>query len=226
MKSPLEKMPRTSAKYWRRLTTSRFRSDAAVHDDPGRQPHQFAFRQMRTTFLITLPLLVLGCGSKRHCCDCVADKDSPTPEVRLVKDSPTTFHFQWKEPLKEERIILVRIRKVNARGAGGGRLTDPYLMDEETHFYRFDAALHQPSQFRSPLFSIMAGLAGDHRSIPPGLTPYVEILPEHKRYDIKLPTYPYDGGDEILVEHPFKPYELGKPSKLVFTSEKPQSSTR
>ena len=83
---------------------------------------------MKAIFLIPLSLLVFSCGSERYGCDCVTDTDVSIPEVRLVKDSPTTFHFQWKEPLKEERIILVRIRKVNARGTVRGGLTDPYLM--------------------------------------------------------------------------------------------------
>ena len=185
---------------------------------------------MKAIFLIPLSLLVFSCGSARYGCDCVTDTDVSIPKVRLVKDSPTTFHFQWKEPLKEERIILIRMRRVNARGSGGGGLTDPYLMDEETHLLRFETTLYQPTQFRSRRFSIMGPGASNATRIPPGLAPFVEILPEHERYDIQLPAISRSatgGGDSIsegssyqlLVEHPFKPYELGKPSKLIFTSE-------
>ena len=185
---------------------------------------------MKAIFLIPLSLLVFSCGSARYGCDCVTDTNSPTPKVRLVKDSPTTFHFQWKEPLKEERIILIRMRRVNARGSGGGGLTDPYLMDEETHLLRFETTLYQPTQFRSRRFSIMGPGASNATRIPPGLTPYAEILPDRTRHDIALPAHSRSatgGGDSIsegfshqlLVEHPFKPYELGKPSKLIFTSE-------
>ena len=39
---------------------------------------------------------------------CVFFGCSDAPCVRLVKDDDETFHFQWAEPLKEERIILVR----------------------------------------------------------------------------------------------------------------------
>ena len=139
--------------------------------------------------------------------------------------------FQWKEPLTEERIILVRIRKVGARGGVSGRLTDPHLMDEDTHLLRFETTLHQPTQFRSRRFSIMAVDYVHHPSIPSGLTPFVEILPDQERYDIRLPaisrsaTGPSgfsmsDGFSyELLTEHPFKSYELGEPSKLVFTSD-------
>lgn len=183
---------------------------------------------MKALFLISLSLLALACGSERYCCDCVTESGLPTPEVRLVKDSPTTFHFQWKEPLTEERIILVRIRKVGAHGSGPGGLTNPHLMDEDTHLLRFETTLYQPTQFRSRRFSI---LAVDYPSIPSGLAPFVEILPERERYDIQLPAISRSAtggsGDsmsggfsyELFAEHPFKPYELGEPSKLVFTSE-------
>ena len=34
------------------------------------------------------------------------------PRVRLVRDNQKTFHFQWNEPLNEERIVLVRFSGV------------------------------------------------------------------------------------------------------------------
>ena len=55
---------------------------------------------------------------------CVFLGCSDAPRVRLVKDDNETFHFQWAEPLKEERIILVRL---------SGVIFDPRYKAEYAH---------------------------------------------------------------------------------------------
>ena len=71
---------------------------------------------MNILFLVLLSILVFcffSCGSPRDADDRVSNADSSAPRVRLVKDTESMFHFQWNEPLKEERIILVRIRHLS-----------------------------------------------------------------------------------------------------------------
>ena len=50
--------------------------------------------------IATLCLLIafLGCNN--------------APRVWLVRDNDETFHFQWDEPLNEERFVLVRYSRV------------------------------------------------------------------------------------------------------------------
>ena len=54
--------------------------------------------------------------------------DGGGPEVYLVKDTEDTFHFQWNEPLLEDRIILVRAAYSNGTDEDYGT---SYLSSEE-----------------------------------------------------------------------------------------------
>ena len=63
-------------------------------------------------FLFSLLLLLWSCGDSYV-----------KPRIRLVKDSPTTFHFQWDEPLEEERIILVRAGHIDNPNTVGYSVT-------------------------------------------------------------------------------------------------------
>ena len=156
--------------------------------------------------LLLTVIFEFGCGST--CCECVNGDDSFVPEARLVKDTDTSFHFQWNERLKEERIILATLSFITADN-----------LQSKTILIRFS-----PNQFRSPLVQISDG------TIPASLQPTVEILPAMERTAVPTPTHFYDASslgasdwynyytpsNTILAEHPFKPYEIGVPSKLIF----------
>ena len=167
---------------------------------------------MKTTFLILLPLFILGCGSDRYCCDCARETETPTPRVRLVQDSERSFHFQWREPLPAERVILVRVQEEYVTRLG---FKNPALDEVRTFFIIFPEG-----RFKSRQVHVRHGSQIS-----------IEILPAKDRYAVPLPAapvphtfdrLPFNGvlvNDTILAEHPFKPYEHDKPFKLTFTSE-------
>ena len=141
---------------------------------------------------------------------CVFFGCSDVPRVRLVKDDGFTFHFQWAEPLKEQRIILV--------GLNGG-LENPVL--------------EIPSRYEEILLVYFA--AGTVVSAPVSRDGFwylkridsVEILPAHLR-EKRLPAYVSeihaDGrvwqreeDDLLLREHPFfRDYRVDDPSRITF----------
>jgi len=86
-----------------------------------------------------LPLSVLACSSHRHCCKFARETELQTPRVRLVRNTPDSYHFQWAEPLTEERIILVRVQWHS----------DQYPDHDETRLIFFG-----PGQFKSARFSL------------------------------------------------------------------------
>ena len=57
---------------------------------------------------VGMVFILFGCGGSHDKGGYVGDEDSEVPRVRLVKDGDDLLHFQWDEPLKEERFILVR----------------------------------------------------------------------------------------------------------------------
>lgn len=158
-----------------------------------------------------LSLSVLACSSHRHCCNHARETHAPTPRVRLVRDTPDSYHFQWAEPLTEARIILVRVQWQS----------DQYPDHDETRLIFFE-----PGQFKSARYS----LAYYQKSAT------VEILPARDRNSFSLPAMaamshsrsdyilpPHTSSDkEILAEHPFEPYEFDAPSKLVISGVKNQ----
>jgi len=203
---------------------------------------------MKPILLFLPALVILACGGTRYCCDCPPDTD--TPRVRLVKDTPATFHVQWDAPLKEERIILVRMRRwigsfdnptptvpqeafpddlealsIRRLSSGLGFDQDYKFLTDELHLLWF-----RTGQFRSVEILIATRPITAAAEILFETFPFVEILADHKRSDIKLPSIAHNAGPDaasdgtqaqrLLAEHPFKPYELGKPSKLTFEAHR------
>ena len=165
--------------------------------------------------LAFLMFVGFGCGGVRDVCDCgVPDNYSPT--VRLVKDTERSFHIQWHDTLLEERIVLVRFVYTNINWVREGWRTPTLVL----HYFR-------PEEFRSGHMYVYDRDFMDKQQVT------VEILPATDRYKLKLP-YPlgYElssagdhrfGNVQVLVEHPFKPYKVGTPSKLIFSrTEKSQ----
>lgn len=152
--------------------------------------------------LVAMMFLGLNCGVV------VDDGDF---EVYLVKDGESSYHLQWTEPLKEERIVLVHLIQVRRWGFEDRnmQLVEPY-----------DLVSFPAGSFRSNKFS------GGSLGVWGGSLISVEIRPAEERFDIELPTKAsradsdanYESGSsvDILVGHPFQPYDVGDPSKLVF----------
>ena len=149
--------------------------------------------------LLTLVMFIgFSCGGGRDVCDCgVPDNYSPT--VRLVKDTDRSFHFQWDDTLLAERIVLARYTYTNINSAGAGFEPRPLEL------HRFN-----PGQFRSGPLMVFDREFNDTQHVT------VEILPATDRLTLKLP-YRMQGGSAVLVEHPFKHYDVGTPSKLTFS---------
>lgn len=156
--------------------------------------------------LIAVPILMFGVLG----CDTDSVGDSYVPRIRLVKDGPNEFHFQWDEPLKEERIILVRYRPIVAITT-----TSPTIERYEP------SPLFEHILLYFPLDSFIS------KSVQGGIAS-IEILSAIERNAFPLPstallnprrlTVPHLLGEpkRILKEHPFKPYRVAKPSSLMF----------
>lgn len=142
------------------------------------------------------------------------------PRVRLIKDGDATFHFQWVEPLKEERIILIRCK---------GVLFD---YDAQIPWEREMLVFFSPGTVVSYAIDrqrAMKYAATIYRSSMPfrWRIDSVEILPAQLRETV-LPAdvwgigkdgrfrWSYEHG-RILREHPhFLAYSVDKPSCLTF----------
>lgn len=139
---------------------------------------------------------------------CGSPFDIGNPEVYLVEDSSSEFHLQWTEPLEEERIVLMSF--FNPR-------------KNENWYY----LLHFPvGSWRSELFgerwTIYQEVAGEYHNPENQATASVEILSDGERSKVKLPAHANNTTEEgesieLFVGHPFKPYNVGKPSKLNFS---------
>lgn len=148
------------------------------------------------TLLISIGLLFVFFG-----CD-------NAPRVRLVKDDDHTFHFQWAEPLKEERIILIHY---------SGLLV---LRGREIPFRNLKRLVHFPAGtfVSSPVKRHDSGLRIDS----------VVILQAYLR-ETALPADAYQiggggrflrRGDRILREHPlFREYRVAPPARIIFSPE-------
>ena len=118
------------------------------------------------------------------------------PKVYLVKDGESEFHLQWTEPLKEARMVLFYVTEFNY---WGDQTTDSYL------------ELFPAGEFRSRLLD----------DFPYGLLS-VEIPPAAARDTLDRPHAVGDATTKgkvintVLVGHPYKPYDVGKPFKLTF----------
>ena len=162
-------------------------------------------RVIRKIDLIVI-VAILGCGGD----DSVVSADN-VPEVRLVDDGSNDFHFQWDEPLKEERIIPIRCHFEGVAQGRNGEL-HPYAHSwTKLIYFPSDSFVSKPLR-ESSLVSI-------------------KILSSQERAKFSLPTRVYmndewydyhDSWLRILKEHPFKPYRVGKPSNLTFEMREPE----
>ena len=156
---------------------------------------------------------------------CVFFGCSDAPRVRLVKDDDATFHFQWAEPLKEERIILVRRSGVTV--SIGRRHIRRTPFDRDVLVYFPEGAL-----ISAPVWQTIKGYSYEHvAGEVEGIsnTEYigtVEILPTDLRETV-LPADVYEirgmgfrrryEHDRILREYPlFREYRVDLPSHLTF----------
>lgn len=140
------------------------------------------------------------------------------PRVRIVRGDDRTFHFQWDKPLKEKRIILVRLSGVNF----DHRYKAEHPHEEELLVFFppgtvVSNAIDRP---RALEFTSMAFL---------GRIDSVEILPAHLRNTIRVPARLYKvaeynhsfevhGDKVILRDYPFfrQKYRICKPSRITF----------
>ena len=154
-----------------------------------------------------------------------------TPRVRLVKDDDRTFHFQWAEPLIEERIILVRYSGVFS----DYNLEIPWEKELLVYFPAgsvVSAQLHRQSAMRH---TSVVNIENRLVKIRDSNLDSVEICPAHLRETVlpadvyEIGILPADGfeigereffrlrGERILREHPFfREYHVDQPSRLTF----------
>ncbi len=176
--------------------------------------HSYTPAVVLHVFVLSLLLCVfLGC-------------DNP-PRVRLVKDDDSTFHFQWEDPLKEARIILIRYSGVTVSQYKGHYRKTPFDRDLLIYFPAgaFISAPARTDAIAKTSYEYIWGEVGDVAN-----TEYigsVDIFPAHFRASV-LPAYVHRinaGGsfrereehERILREYPlFKAYRLGEPTNLTF----------
>ena len=172
------------------------------------------------SFLIVVSVVVcLGCYTENV--DNYNGDSSYVPSVRLVRDGDFEYHFQWDEPLKEDRIVLIRVHQF---GSWIHEVTSDNILTGRVLYHEF---INPAISTRLILFR-----QGDFISEPEMLEGWhclIEILPAHERNTLPLPAtaakfiYGPNNNDEdyqrILKEHPFKPYRLGKSSRITFDTE-------
>ena len=169
---------------------------------------------------------------------CVFFGCSDAPRVRLVKDNDTTFHTQWDEPLKEERIILIRrsgevVRYRSRYNPSSGRVRtaeQKFSLSESQIgilvYFPAGSFVSAPVSSQNKSDSFYGGIyAGSTWSVE--YIHSVETLPADLRNTIAVPAHLYEirdgvfewhGGEVILRDHPFfREYRVGKPSRLTFT---------
>ena len=122
---------------------------------------------------VTHLAFIAGCSEAGNS-DYKVSIESYVPRVRLVKDGARDFHFQWDEPLKEERIILCRIEVfilvVTADDVIEGHKASGFPEQRLVYF--------PEGSFRSKLFT--------------DTLVFIEILLAHERGTFPLPAYARD----------------------------------
>ena len=180
------------------------------------------------TLLLLLPLL--ACGNQQS-----------TPEIRIVKDNADGFHLQWDGPLREERIVLVEMTTVYDHSTGDSKPIEHILTRVQAlHFpdgvfkspyINLTRMRHSPRRSR---FTIEILDVGDKnyreklttQSMPHSVISYFDLDDCVEFAMDTTVTYReagYSRGqvqEEILNEHPFKPYTVGSPSILHLEVEK------
>ena len=150
--------------------------------------------------LVVMAFLGLSCGA--------LDGD---PEVYLVKDSDNSYHLQWTEPLEEQRIVLIKITGIIEILWDNGEFAEREF--ESERLLIFPAGVFRSDQFRGLDITPSTVTGGDRLTA-------VEIPPAKARFNVDLPKRAFHTEskeyEELLVGHPFQPYEVGEPSELTF----------
>ena len=180
---------------------------------------------MKTLFPFLLLLPILACANQQ-----------PTPEIRLVKDNADGFHLQWDEPLPAERIVLVEMTTVYDTSAEDARPVEQILKRVQVlHFpdgvfkspyINLTLMRHSPEKSRFTIEILDVGDKNDQEKLTTQSMPHLVIscsdlksCVEFAMDTIATRASLHGRGqvrEEILNEHPFKPYTVGSPSILHF----------
>ena len=137
------------------------------------------------------------------------------PEVYLVKDSDNSYHLQWTEPLEERRIVLIKITSISIQFSWNNEefVTKTGREREREHLLIFPAGVFRSDRF-SGVDITPSTVTGNVQLIS------VEIPPAKARFNVDLPKKAFHTEskeyEELLVGHPFQPYDVGEPFKLTF----------
>ena len=148
--------------------------------------------------LVLVAVMVSSCG----------DRDGGNPEVYLVEDGDNSYHLQWTEPLEEERIVLIET-------TGAKFVSSAVVVERERQLLIFPAGVIRSNRLEG---------AGVIRSRGGGAIQRaelsVEILPGEERFNVDLPKKAFHamgaGDKQLPIGHPFEPYNVIGPSKLIF----------
>ena len=152
--------------------------------------------------LVGMAVMVSSCGERG------GERDGGNPEVYLVEDGDNSYHLQWTEPLEEERIVLIEITGVEF-------VSSSPVVERERQFLIFPAGVIRSNRLEG------AGVIKNRGSgVIQRAELSVEILPGEERFNVDLPqkaSHAMGAGDkELPIGHPFQPYNVIGPSKLIF----------
>lgn len=148
--------------------------------------------------LVAIASLVGSCGAR----------DESNPEVYLVEGGGNSYHLQWTEPLEEERIVFIET-------TGAEFVFSSVILERERRLLIFPAGVIRSNRLEG---------AGVIRSRGGGAIRRaelsVEILPGEERFNVNLPQKAFhavgSGDKQLPIGHPFQPYNVIGPSKLIF----------
>ena len=147
--------------------------------------------------LVLVAVMVSSCG----------DRDGGNPEVYLVEDGDNSYHLQWTEPLEEERIVLIET-------TGAKFVSSAVVVERERQLLIFPAGVIRSNR----LEGAQVGIIRSRVILRAGLS--VEILPGEERFNVDLPKKAFHamgaGDKQLPIGHPFEPYNVIGPSKLIF----------
>ena len=184
--------------------------------------HKVIFMKALKSILIAAILVftVFGCGDDNG--GVAGVSESYTPQVRLVKDGPSEFHFQWGKPLKEERIILCRFESfflvVTAANVIEGYKPTGFPQQKLVYFPE-GSFISKPLTDELVFIEILSAHKRDTFPLPANVfdaTADLPICASHSDCSYPFVNPHWDAYRRILREHPFKPYRVGNSSQLSF----------
>ena len=169
--------------------------------------------------LVLVAVMVSSCGDRDGGNpEVYLVEDGGNPEVYLVEDGDNSYHLQWAEPLEEERIVLIET-------TGAKFVSSGVVVERERQLLIFPAGVIRSNRLEGAQVGIIrsreGGRVGVIRSrviLRAGLS--VEILPGEERFNVDLPKKAFHamgaGDKQLPIGHPFEPYNVIGPSKLIF----------